>query len=140
MTDFARLPAAIRAAHGIDVALDAPEASATVAEAYGALVWYDGITDDAGSLVPCDPLLSVQEVEAAWSSYAPPGMPLRKLVVVDRLIAANKLTDALAALDADATKKARWDAAVEIEPDDPDVVGFIAAIGADPAVILAPEA
>lgn len=61
-----------------------------------------------------------------------------KLLIVDRLIAASKAEAAMAALGSDAVAKLRWDAATAIYADDPAVLGLLAAIGADPAVILAP--
>lgn len=60
-----------------------------------------------------------------------------KLVIVDRLIVLNKLADALTALNSDATKKARWDAATEIAVDDADVIAVLTAIGiTDTSTIL----
>ena len=59
-----------------------------------------------------------------------------KLIIIDRLIALDKLPDALAVLNSDATKKARWDAATEIATDDSDVIMVLAAIGIDPDAVL----
>ena len=59
-----------------------------------------------------------------------------KLTIVDRLIVLGKLSDALAALNADATKKARWDAATEIASDDADVIAVLTAIGVEPNTVL----
>ena len=59
-----------------------------------------------------------------------------KLTIIDRLIALGKLAGALAALNSDATKKARWDAATEIATEDPDVIMVLAAIGIDPDAVL----
>lgn len=61
-----------------------------------------------------------------------------KLLVVDRLIAAGKLSDAVAALAASSLAiQQRWAAASQIYSDDPDALALLAAIGADPETILA---
>lgn len=60
-----------------------------------------------------------------------------KLAIVDRLDAAGLLDAALDAIEADRRTKARWDAASEIANDDPTALALLAAIGADPAAILA---
>lgn len=62
---------------------------------------------------------------------------ISKLAIVDRLITAGLLEQALAALSSDTTAKARWDAAVEINKADADVRALLTAIGADPNEILA---
>jgi len=59
-----------------------------------------------------------------------------KLAIVDRLIALGKLSDALTALNSDATKKARWDAATEIAIDDADVIAVLTACGIDASQVL----
>lgn len=62
---------------------------------------------------------------------------ITKLEIIDRLIVFGKLADALAALNSDATKKARWDAATEIATDDADVIALLTAIGiADTSTVL----
>jgi len=62
-----------------------------------------------------------------------------KLLVVDRLIAAGKLDAAIAALAATpAAMQQRWAAATQVYNDDPDALALLAAIAADPEVILAP--
>ena len=62
---------------------------------------------------------------------------ISKLTVVDRLIALGKLSDALTALNSDATKKVRWDAATEIATDDADVIAVLTAIGiTDTSMVL----
>jgi hypothetical protein len=68
----------------------------------------------------------------------PPPVYVSRLTVVDRLIAAGKLADALAALASDPVIEARWNAATEIATDDPTARALLAAVGADPDVILAP--
>lgn len=60
-----------------------------------------------------------------------------KLVVVDRLEAAGLGEIADAALTGKARR--RWNAAVSLYADDPEIIGFLEAIGADPVAILAPE-
>ena len=62
---------------------------------------------------------------------------ITKLTIVDRLIALEKLSDALTALNSDSTKKARWDASTEIAIDDADVIAVLTAIGiTDTSTIL----
>ena len=70
------------------------------------------------------------EIEVNEPVYIP------KLAIVDRLIALGKLADALAALNSDATKKARWDAATEIALDDADVIALLTACGVDASQVL----
>lgn len=74
----------------------------------------------------------------ASASRPPKPSPLAKLVIIDRLEAAGLLGAVLAAFDADPAVRLRWDAAVEIDAADPDVVAFISALGGDPTEILAP--
>lgn len=62
---------------------------------------------------------------------------IAKLQIVERLDEMGLLDHALDAIEADRKTKARWDAAVEIANDDPTALALLAAIGADPAVILA---
>jgi len=59
-----------------------------------------------------------------------------KLAITDRLIALGKLSDAMAALNLDATKKARWDAATEIALNDADVIALLTACGIDASQVL----
>ena len=61
---------------------------------------------------------------------------ISKLAIVDRLIALGKLSDAMTALNSDATKKARWDAATEIATDDVDVIAVLTACGVDYTQVL----
>lgn len=63
-----------------------------------------------------------------------------KSVVVARLIAANKIDAAFAALNANKGAFARWFSPDHpaIYADDPEALTLLQAIGADPAVILAP--
>jgi hypothetical protein len=64
---------------------------------------------------------------------------IRKLLVTDRLIAANLAEAALAGFAANPIAKLRWDSAVDLWADDADVIAFLTMIGADPDAILAPE-
>lgn len=75
-------------------------------------------------------------IDAADPSILNDIVYIDKLVVVDRLISIGKLSDAFMALNSDAIKKARWDAATEIAIDDPDVIMVLAAIGVDPSTVL----
>ena len=63
-----------------------------------------------------------------------------KSKIVERLQAAGKLAQARAALDAaDLFTRERWNTRDAIFADDESAVALIAAIGADPAAILAAE-
>lgn len=63
-----------------------------------------------------------------------------KRVIIDRLQAAGLLEAARAALDgADLYTRERWNNREAIYADDETAVALIAAIGGDPAAILAPE-
>lgn len=71
----------------------------------------------------------------------PPPKPkvyVSRLTIVDRLISLNKLTEALAAINADPVVQARWNAATEIAIDDPTALSLCTAIGVDPDIILVP--
>jgi hypothetical protein len=61
---------------------------------------------------------------------------ISKLTIVDRLISAGKLSDAMTALESDTTAKARWEAAVSININDPDVITLLNSISVDPETIL----
>lgn len=85
--------------------------------------------------------------EAAAYVRPAPRWEVAQLIVVRRLIAAGLLRDALAALrldapaddlsDAELALRESWRAATALYSDDAEVIGFLRAIGADPAVILA---
>jgi hypothetical protein len=85
-------------------------------------------------------------MEAAIAAFAqahPEAMSGRVLVpkhvIVDRLQAAGKLGAARAALDAaDLYTRERWNTRDAIYADDESALALLAAIGADPADILAP--
>ena len=63
-----------------------------------------------------------------------------KRLIVDRLHAAGKLDAAHAALEAaDLYTRERWNTRDAIYADDATALALLAAIGADPAAILAPE-
>lgn len=70
------------------------------------------------------------DAEAGITTY------VSKLTIVDRLIALEKLSDALTALNSDATKKARWDASTEIDTEDEQVKSLLTACGIDPKDVL----
>jgi hypothetical protein len=63
-----------------------------------------------------------------------------KSLVIERLHQAGLLAAARAALDADVYARERWYAPDKpaIQSDDPEALALLAAIGADPAAILAP--
>lgn len=63
-----------------------------------------------------------------------------KSTVVARLIATGKINAAFAALNANKAAFARWFSPDHpaVYADDPEALALLAAIGADPAVILAP--
>lgn len=65
---------------------------------------------------------------------------LRKLLLLDRIIAAGLFTAAMTALGGPGDLAyERWSAAQVIASDDPQVRGLLAAIGGDPDELLAPE-
>lgn len=64
---------------------------------------------------------------------------LPKLLVIDRLQQAGKFAAALAALTKDALIYERWSASNTVNVEDAEVLGLLAAIGADASVILGPE-
>ena len=90
------------------------------------------------------------EVMARWAAWKaanappPPEVPdrweVRKMLVVERLIAAGKAGPLRALLDGlpDALRL-RWDTATMIASDDSDVRAAVAALGEDPDQILAIE-
>lgn len=91
--------------------------------------------------------IAARAAEEAAYVKAAPQWEVPQLVVVRRLTAAGLLRTALAGLkldepaadltDAELTLRESWRAAATFYSDDPDVVAFLTAIGADPAVILA---
>lgn len=72
----------------------------------------------------------------------PPRRKIAKSLVQQRLIDAGKIDAAHAALWSNKASFARWFAPdhPEVYADDPDALALLAAIGADPDVIMAPEA
>jgi len=71
---------------------------------------------------------------------APTRWEVRKLLIIDRLIADGRFAAAMAALGGPgAVAYERWQAALTIDSDDVQVRGLLTAIGADPDAILAPE-
>lgn len=78
---------------------------------------------------------------AEWEANAP--QPVRRLVskgvIVERLITAGKIEAARAALaQLSVADRERWNAKPAVYADDPRALALLRAIGADPAVILAP--
>ena len=61
---------------------------------------------------------------------------VRKLHIVDTLAALGKFDAAMSALNADALRKARWDAATMIAVDDSDFLALISALGVTMTQIL----
>jgi hypothetical protein len=91
-------------------------------------------------------ILDEEELTNVLALYGLPGPVARrrkipKSVVQDRLIAAGKMEAAKEALDGNAAYFARWFAPdhPEVYADDPDALLLLAAIGADSAIIMAPE-
>lgn len=70
----------------------------------------------------------------------PPSRTVPKSVIVSRLIEAGKIAAAYQALNSKPEYWARWVASDRpaINHDDPDALALLKAIGADPAIILAP--
>lgn len=79
-------------------------------------------------------------IEVLRAANAPPYHSVPTRVIVDRLEQIDKLTAARAALDAaDLYTRERWNNRQLIYADDPTAIALVQGIGADPAVILAPE-
>ncbi|HWK44931.1 MAG TPA: hypothetical protein VNT30_09430 [Stellaceae bacterium] len=104
---------------------------------------------DDGATIPFDPnnadyvayeawLAAGHTPEAPAAAVVPQPTYISRLVIVDRLHAAGLLPAALTALAADSVSQARWQAATEILTTDATALALLMAIGADPAVILAP--
>lgn len=103
-------------------------------------------TQEAGAVA-----ISQHDAPALWAAmvqkggvvdYAPPAAPprlVRKSTIVARLIAANKITQAVQTIMGRPDLFARWTAADkgEVSADDADTIAFLQGIGADPAAILA---
>lgn len=91
--------------------------------------------------------IAERQAEEADAAARPPRWDVPKLRVVERLAAAGLLRTANLALridapiadltDAELALRERWNAAVVLANDDAQVIGFLAAIGADPVAILA---
>lgn len=75
-------------------------------------------------------------IDAADLSIIDDVMEISKLTIVDRLIAAGKINDAMSAMSANPIAKMRWDAAVAIDIKDESVIALLTAIGVDPNTIL----
>ncbi len=94
--------------------------------------------------IPADHPVLAQLIEGGLEiadHVALPTPPARlpKLLVIDRLQGAGKFAAALAALTSDALMYERWSASNTVNIEDTDVLGLLAAIGADASAILAPE-
>jgi hypothetical protein len=85
---------------------------------------------------------AVQAVIDALDPAQPSRRQILKSLIVGRLHAAGLLAAASQALSADLYARERWYAADRpaVPADDADVIALLEAIGADPAVILAPPA
>ena len=82
------------------------------------------------------------ELQATWDALQAmpkPAARLPKILVIDRLQAAGLFATALATLKADDLSYERWSASNSVDPTNPEVIALLDAIGADKAVILAPE-
>ena len=101
-----------------------------------------------GCMVPLtDAEIAERAAEEAAYVRPPPRWEVPQLVVVRRLTAAGRLRAALTGLrldepaadltDAELVLRESWRAAATLYSDDADVIAFLSAIGADPAVILA---
>jgi hypothetical protein len=85
-----------------------------------------------------------EQLAATFPDYAAsaPRRMLRKSTITARLIEANKIGAAMAALNSNPAFFGRWIAADHptIFADDPDALALLGAIGADIDTIMAPEA
>lgn len=81
----------------------------------------------------------VREVAVTTEAIPAASYPVSKLTIVKRLQAAGKWVDVRAFFTSNEDALDRWNAASYIDSDDPEVLAVLAAIGADPTVILAPE-
>lgn len=61
-----------------------------------------------------------------------------KAVIVERLINAGKASAIVTAVGADPARRLRWESIQDVPHDNPMVIQLLQAVGADPAVILAP--
>lgn len=82
---------------------------------------------------------AVLAVLAAHDAARRPVGTVSKVAIIRRLQAAGKFNAALTALKADPLLYELWSAMLEIRSDDANARALFTAVGADPAVILAPE-
>lgn len=68
---------------------------------------------------------------------APARWRVPKALIVERLIAANKLADAVALIENNLANRERWRAQFDVWNDDQQAVNLCAALALDPAIILA---
>ncbi|MER8628506.1 hypothetical protein NKH55_01850 [Mesorhizobium opportunistum] len=89
-----------------------------------------------------DDYATAEELAESFPGYSPvvDRAKVRKSIVMQRLIDLSKMDQAYAMLAAQPTFFARWFAPdhPEVFADDPDAMAFVAALGLNPAVILAP--
>jgi len=115
------------------IAVVCPITGISVGKASDKTTWTFNATDTATD----EQIAAAQAViDAADLSILNDVVYIDKLVIVDRLVALGKLSDALTALNSDVEKKARWDAATKIALDDADVVLVLNSIGIEIANIL----
>jgi hypothetical protein len=63
---------------------------------------------------------------------------ISKLDLVDRIIAAGRIIEAISLIESDPIMKIRWEAAVKIAVNDPTAIMLLAAIGLNPEEMLRP--
>lgn len=95
------------------------------------LEWLDEVT--------AAPTAAEIAAEMQRLAQAPAVHAVSKVTVIRRLQAAGKFNAALNALKADPLLYEIWSAVLEIRSDDANARALFTAVGADPAVILAPE-
>lgn len=78
-----------------------------------------------------------RDAEGAWEAIPPPPRRVKKMLIIERLEAAGKAEAAIIALTQDPVALFKWNAALDIPADNPQLLAILAEIGADPAVILA---
>jgi hypothetical protein len=97
------------------------------------------LVDGVPKPLSTDDLAQLAADAAAIANAPPPVWYVARLTIVDRLEAAGLGDASDAALAANRPRKRRWEAAVLIPSDNADVRAFLAGLGADPDVILAPD-
>lgn len=116
------------------VAAVCPIDGVSVGRADDRATWRAAIRDEATD----QQRAAAAEVLATWAEPAERRM-VPKGVIVERLIAAGKIEAARAALATlSVADQERWNAKPAVYADDARALALLRAIGADPAVILAP--